>query len=252
MHRQPQHDFAQACRSFVEARHPKPLLPLSIFRAGDLAVACLALAALIGGVGGIFVICSMYMQNGLNFSAARSGLGMLPVALATIASGQCAPVFMKRLKLRTIALAGLGLEVAGLLLLALSSVTGRYALSIAPFAFLSIFGSSSAFMALMGLATGGLKPEQQGTGSALLFTGQQIGLPLGVAVTLAAFKAAIDPSRLTALEPYRAGVLIPVGFAGLSLLVTLLVRRQGAPPADRAAFNDQVNIAPMDASADLR
>jgi hypothetical protein len=225
---------AFAVFAFVEARHPNPLLPLAIFREGDLLSAGLALAALLGSVGAIFVMCSLYMQNGLHLSAARSGLGMIPVALGTIAAGRCAPLLMKRFSLRTVALLGVGVETTGLALLALGSATGRYELSIAPFGFLAIFGSTTGFVSLMGLATNGLRPDQQGTGSALLFTGQQIGLPVGVAVSLAVFKAATDPTTLTSLEPYRMGFVIPAGLAGLSVLLTLIFVRARGPAASAA------------------
>ena len=213
----------------LEGGRSYALLPLSIFRTGDLTAASLALMALIGAVGALFVSASLFMQRKLGFSAELSGLGMAPVALATMAAGQCAPLFMRRLPLRTIALGGQALQAVALLLLALAAPSGRYAATIAPFASLSVFGSASAFMALMGLATGQARPEQQGTASALLFTAHQIGLPIGVALALAAFRAAV-PAAHAPLEAHQASFVVATICAAAGFLLTLFLVRPSPRP----------------------
>ena len=208
----------------IEARHPQPLLPLPMFSRRDLTVASLACMALIGAVGGLFVLSSVYMQSGLKLSAALSGLGMVPVAVATMAAGQVAPLLMKWWSLRTVALGGLALQIVGLALLALTAPHGSYFTSVAPFGFLATFGSTSAFIALMGLAVNDAPPNQQGAASALLFTAQQIGLPIGVTISLAVFTAA--GTAAVGLDAYRAGFLAPAVIAAAGFcLVLLLIRR---------------------------
>jgi MFS family permease len=214
-----------------QARHPSPLMPLSIFRTENLPGAALALMALIAGFGGYFVLTSLYLQNGLRFSAAIAGLGMTPIALATIAAGPCAPFLMKRLSLRTLAIAGLSLQLCGLIGLALAAPLGQY-IPVVALAFPAVFGSTSAFVALMGLALNKVPARSQGAASGLLFTAQQIGLPAGVVITLALF--ALLPGADGALAAYGRAYLAPAGIVALGLAALLLLPWPGGVSQPRA------------------
>lgn len=214
-----------------QARHPSPLMPLDVFRIENLTGGTLALMALIAGFGGYFVLTSLYLQNGLHFSATAAGLGMAPISLATMAAGPCAPVLMKRLTLRTLALGGLALEVAALLALALAAPLGQYAAVMAPLAFVAVFGSTSAFVALMSLVLSRTPAETQGAASGLLFTAQQIGLPIGVVITLAVFSALPTGAGVEPLQAYGRAFLVPVVMLVLSLAAILLLTRRAAGDA---------------------
>eukprot|EP01030_Chromulinospumella_sphaerica_P027528 gene27528-27796_t len=180
--------------------------------------------ALIAGFGGYFVLTSLYLQNGLKFTAAIAGLAMTPIALATIAAGPCAPFLMKRLPLRTLAIAGLSLQLCGLVGLALVAPLGQY-LPVVSLAFAAVFGSTSAFVALMGLALNRVPAQSQGAASGLLFTAQQIGLPAGVVITLALF--ALLPGADGALAAYGRGYLAPASIVALGLVALVLMTRRG-------------------------
>lgn len=215
-----------------QARHPSPLMPLDVFRIENPTDGTLALMALIAGFGGYFVLTSLYLQNGLHVSATVAGLGMAPISLATMAAGPCAPVLMKRLSLRTLALCGLALEVAALLALALAAPFGQYALVMAPLAFVAVFGSTSAFVALMSLVLSKTPAETQGAASGLLFTAQQIGLPIGVVITLAVFSALPAGAGEEPLQAYGRAFLVPVVMLALSLAaILMLTRKTAAGPA---------------------
>jgi MFS family permease len=213
----------------IEARHRSPLIPPRLFGDPGLVGGGLAVMGLIAGFGGLFVLLSLYLQDGLHVSAAATGVRMTPVALATIAAGSCAPLVMKRWPLGTVAMTGLGLEFASLLVLASVAPLGLYFTAVAPLVFVAVFASTTAFMALMGLALSGVAAEEQGAASGLMFTGQQIGLPAGVAITLAvlqAFPTAAD----TPLAAYGRAFLVPATLVALALAaVALLARRQDAP-----------------------
>ncbi|MDQ0466884.1 MFS family permease [Caulobacter ginsengisoli] len=205
-----------------QARHASPLLPPALFRAENLTGGALALMGLIGGFGGLFVLTSLYLQTGLHYSAAAAGLAMTPIALATMAAGPCAPMLMKRWPLRSLAIGGLSLEIAALLLLALAVPLGRYLTLVAPLAFVAVFGSTTAFMALMSLALARTPAETQGAASGLLFTAQQIGLPAGVVITLAVFSALSGAESLAA---YGAGFLAPAAMLAAGLAAAVLMTR---------------------------
>lgn len=211
-----------------QARHRSPLMPLGMFRIENLTGGTLALMALIAGFGGYFVLTSLYLQNGLQFSATAAGLGMAPISLATMAAGPCAPILMKRLSLRTLAIAGLALEVAALLALALAAPFGHDMAVMEPLAFVAVFGRTSAFVALMSLVLSRTPAETQGAASGLLFTAQQIGLPTGVVITLAVFASLPAAAVEGSLSGYGRAFLVPVVMLILGLAAILLLTRSGA------------------------
>ena len=212
----------------IESRHASPLVPLDLLRSRALVGGCLAGMGLLGAVGAIFILTSRYLQLGLKFSAAMSGVGMVPIALATIIAGQCAPAAMRRWSLRSIAIAGLLLQITGLLLFALMAPAGDYLQSVAPFVFAATFGSTFAFMAIMGLAVSEVRADRQGTASAILFATQQIGLPLGVALAMAALAAGeVARGEFAAIG---GGLAVAALLAALGLGVVLAMFRPGAAP----------------------
>ena len=212
----------------IEARHPSPLIPPRLLAAPGLVGGGLAVMGLIAGFGGMFVLLSLYLQDGLHVSAAATGLRMTPVAMATMAAGSCAPLVMRRWRLSTVAMTGLGLEFAALLLLASVAPLGSYFTAVAPLVFVAVFASTTAFMALMGLALAAVAPEEQGAASGLLFTGQQIGLPAGVAITLAVLQA-IPATADTPLAAYGRAFLVPATLVALGLAAVYLLARPPRP-----------------------
>ena len=168
----------------AERRAAAPLAPLSMFGRRNFTSATVILLVHLAGIGGVFVLLSLYMQTGLKMSALRSGLGMMPYAAAVMIAGQVAPSLMARLSHRVIALATLGLYGLGLGLLAILSGQPNYWIAVALGGVVTAFGATTAFMALMADATSDIPHTQQGAASAVLFTAQQIGIPLGATVAL--------------------------------------------------------------------
>jgi len=223
----------------LEARHPSPLIPPGLLRDAGVRGAGLAVLALIAGFGGLFVLLSLYLQNGLEVSAATTGVRMTPIAFATMAAGACAPALMKRWPLRAVAMAGLMLEVVALALLAAAAPVGDY-LAVAPLAFLAVFGSVTAFVALMALALAAVPADQQGAASGLLFTGQQIGLPAGVVISLVAFQALPGVPAEGPLAAYGRAFLAPAVLVALGLVAVAVVIRSPTRHARQPSASDNV------------
>jgi hypothetical protein len=87
-------------------------------------------------------------------------------------------------------------------------------------------------MALMGLALTHVATQQQGAASGLLFTGQQIGLPAGIVITLAIFQALPRGPGEAALTAYGRAFLVPALLVALGLAAAVLLTRA---QRDRAA-----------------
>ncbi|MDB5432987.1 MAG: putative major facilitator superfamily transporter [Caulobacter sp.] len=223
-----------AAFALLERRHPSPLIPPALLGTPNLWGGALAVMGLIAGFGGMFVMLSLYLQNGLHVSAAATGIRMLPIAAATMVAGPCAPFFMRRWPLRTVAMGGLGLEVIALAGLVLVAPGGLYLTVVAPLIFAAVFGSTTAFMALMGLALARVAPDRQGAATGLIFTGQHIGLPMGVVITLAVLQALPAAAGEGALAAYGRAFLVPAVLVALALAAVTLMTRAAPPnPSER-------------------
>jgi EmrB/QacA subfamily drug resistance transporter len=210
----------------VERRAAAPLAPLSMFGRRNFTSATVILLIHLAGIGGVFVLLSLYMQTGLKMSALRSGLGMMPYAAAVMAAGQAAPSLMARLSHRSIALVTLGLYGIGLGLLAVLSGQSDYWIAVALGSVVTAFGATTAFMALMADATSDIPHSQQGAASAVLFTAQQIGVPLGATVAL----SVLGFAGTSGLGGFKDGYLVLAGMVTAALVIAVVTLRPVAAP----------------------
>lgn len=214
---------------FVERRVAAPLVPGEILRRPMFGIAAFMLMLFMGGVGGLLVLSQLYMQRVLDFTPASAGLGAMPYALAVIAAGQMAPTLLARVPLR-IAVIGAGLlNLSGLSYLA-ASVGQPYVASIAPGMVICALGSVTTFIVMMQAATAPLPPGEQGVGTALLFTAQQVGTGLGATITM----VLLDPGGgdLVA-QDFRAPFLVLAGGIVVALGAFLIPRALPAASAVR-------------------
>ena len=202
----------------VEGRARAPLAPLSMFGRRNFTTANLILLLHLAGVGGVFVLLNVYMQSGLKMTAMQSGLGMMPYAGAVMLSGQCVAPIMARLSHRAIVFGSFGLYGLGLGLLAALSLQPNYWLAIALGSVVIGLGATTAFMALMADATSDIPTAQQGAASAVLFTSQQIGVPLGATVALSMLGLAGSSGLVAFKDAYLVLVAVVVTALGLALV----------------------------------
>lgn len=209
----------------IERRVAVPLVPGSLVRRPMFATAAVMLMLFLAGVGGLFILSQLYMQRVLGFSPATAGMGGMPYAIAVIAAGQIAPTVLAKVPARTALIAAAVFNLSGFTWLALS-MGQPYALSIAPGMVICALGSVTTFILLMQAATAPLLPQEQGVGTALLFTAQQIGTGLGATITM----ILLDPGtrELTAGD-FRAPFLALAGGIAIALVVLLATRPARAP-----------------------
>ncbi|MFC6933598.1 hypothetical protein ACFQHO_26760 [Actinomadura yumaensis] len=152
-------------------------------------------------------------------------------------------------------LAGLGLLLAGRLLLARVPVDGAYPLDLLPVMLLT-GGFGLAMPALTALGMSGARPEDAGAASGLFTTTQQIGAAVGVAAlsTLAATRTGRllgegRPSPEALTGGYRLAFEIGAGLLAAAIVLAVVVLRRPAPPAagpaapraDRAGRDQRVS-----------
>ncbi|MGW6506529.1 MFS transporter [Streptomyces niveus] len=202
-----------------------PLMPLRIFRSRGVVGANVVQMLMVAALFSFQIVLALHLQRVLGYSAAETGLAMLPAALVigAVSLGVSARL-IGRFGERNVLLTGLVLLVTLLVLLTRIPVDANYATDVLPLMFLSA-GFGLALPALTSLGMSDAGEEDAGLASGLFNTTQQIGMAVGVAVlsTLAASRS----ERLLAggagrAEALTGGYHLAFG-VGAGLLVTAFV-----------------------------
>ncbi len=205
-----------------------PLLPLRLFSVRELAGANLAQFLVIAAAFGFQVMITLYLQRVLGYSAAASGLGLLPTAavIGTVALGVSARL-AARIGPRAMLLAGLGLIGVGLALLTQVPVHASYPAQLLPPLLLFGAGGGLSLPALTSLGMSAATPSDAGLASGLFNTTQQIGAAVGVAVlsTLAAAqtRGTHEAGAAALAAGYRLAFAAGAGLAGAAVVVAIAV-----------------------------
>ncbi|WP_326951195.1 DHA2 family efflux MFS transporter permease subunit [Amycolatopsis sp. NBC_01307] len=229
-----------------QAKARTPLLPLRLFRSRAVTGANLVMVLMVAGMLGFQFVTALYLQQVLGLDALRTGVAFLPVPVViAIASLGFAGKLAERFGPRTVLLSGLGLVIAGLLLLTRVSVRGDYFTDVLPPLLVMGLGAGMAIPALMGLAMSGTAPADSGVASGLINTTQQVGAAIGTAVlaTVAASRTAslgaVDHREALA-SGFRLAYGTSAGFliAAIALGAAVLARRP-----HRSATEPEVCVA---------
>jgi len=217
---------------FIEQRSPSPLVPLRFFRRVTPTGANIIGFGLGTIVFGMFFLLSLYMQQVLGFSAVKTGLGYLAVALTAIVASGIAQALVTKIGVRPVLAAGMLLLAAGLVYFTFISVDGTY-LGDLLIGFLAIgVGLGFSFVPVSIAALAGVPPVEAGLASGLINTSQQIGGALGVAIMTAVATSRTDslvesgtdtPQALT--DGFSAAFWVGVAFAVASFIATFVLLR---------------------------
>ncbi|MGF6115252.1 DHA2 family methylenomycin A resistance protein-like MFS transporter [Janthinobacterium lividum] len=207
----------------VEARAPRPLLPLRLFR--DRTFAVINLASLVLGFAcySSLFFFSLYLQQIQGWPAGASGWRMLPQFAAMGIVSLCFGRLSRHVSLRRLMLAGYVL--AGLVLLATATLAPR-----TPYAIVgSLFGLLGLAMGLAVPATGllamaAVEGERAAMASAIMNALRQAGMTMGVAVlgSVMSLRAATLLERAGQVAALAAGFQLAMLLAGLACLAVAL------------------------------
>ncbi len=167
----------------IESRQRAPLMPFSIFRLRTLRGADIV-ALLIGmSLFSMFFFLSLYMQQVLHYSALRTGVSYLPLAIGIIIAAGAASSAVTRVGVKPVLVSGL-LLVAGALLWfsRVPASGGSFAGDLLGPSLLAAFGLGLSFVPVTIAAMTGTRPQEAGLASGLVNTAQQVGGALGLAL----------------------------------------------------------------------
>jgi EmrB/QacA subfamily drug resistance transporter len=166
----------------IERRTSAPLVPLSIFRNRSLTVSNVVALVLGASIFSMFYFLSLYMQQVLRYSALKTGVGYLSVALAIIVASGIAQNLVGKFGVRSVLGVGMFLAGGGLVYFSQVSVHGSYLGTLLPGLLLAGVGMGLSFVPVTIGAVSGVSAREAGVASGLLNTSQQIGGALGAAV----------------------------------------------------------------------
>jgi MFS family permease len=178
----------------LQVRGSHPLVPPRLFRNRSMVGADVAMLLDGAGIFAMFLFLTLYMQQVLHYSAARTGVGYLAVTATSITSATIGSRILARVGGRRILVAGFLMAAIGLALLVRITPTTGY-LDILPSLVLIGGGNGAAFVTMTSLALAGVPREDTGVASALLNASQQVGGALGIALMTAVAAARFDAVR---------------------------------------------------------
>jgi EmrB/QacA subfamily drug resistance transporter len=166
----------------IERRSAAPLMRLGIFRVRTLATGNSAMLLVASAMFGMFFFASLYVQQILGYSPLKAGLAFLPVTVGMIIGSVAAQQLIKRVGIRNVAVAGIGLAAAGMVVLTQLPVHGSYAGNLLVGLLPMSIGMGLTFVPVTLLGTSGVTGEDAGLASGLFNTSQQVGGSLGLAI----------------------------------------------------------------------
>jgi EmrB/QacA subfamily drug resistance transporter len=235
----------------IEMRSHSPLVRLGIFRKRTLTGANVIGFLLGTMIFGIFFMLSLYMQQVLGFTAMRTGVAYLAIALTVIVSAALSQALVTKVGVKPILTIGMLLLGSAMVYFTQISPSGSYVGDLLPGFVVMGIGMGFSFVPISIAALAGVDAREAGLASGLINTTQQIGGALGLAIlaTVATTRtenltpAGEAPTAQALTSGFSLAFWFAAGFALISLVTTLVVLRR----QDLAAVD--VESAPVPAAA---
>jgi EmrB/QacA subfamily drug resistance transporter len=216
-----------------ERRYPEPLMRFGILRIKTVTGANIAGFILDIATLSMFLSLTLYMQQVLGFSAMKTGVSYLAVALSAIVWSTVAAQLVTRIDVKRVLLVGLMALAGGLAYFTQISVHGTYLVDLLPGFLLIGMGLGLSLVPISIAALAGVEPAEAGLASGLINTSQQIGGALGIAAlsTIATSRTddalgngALRPDALVTGFQAAFFVGVVVAVIGIGAVLTLIRR----------------------------
>jgi EmrB/QacA subfamily drug resistance transporter len=202
------------------SRGKETLVDLSLARVPSYVFGLVLGSLYFAGFTAIFIILTLYLQNGLRYSALEAGLSQMPFAIGSAVAAYVAGRIVNRYGRLVVVT---GLVLIGASLLAIDLVTphldGQIGLKLAPLLLLAGAGGGLVISPNITLALDEVDPARAGAGGGLLQTVQRVGSAIGVAVVLAQFFDRLSSTRGDYAEAFSLGLRTTIGLVVAALLI---------------------------------
>jgi MFS family permease len=223
-------------RSFA-ARGKSTLVDLSLLRVRSYMLGLSIGTLYFAGFTSIFLVLTLYLQNGLGYDALQAGLTQMPFAIGSAVASTIGGRLVGRFG-RPLVVVGLAL-VAGALLtidLLVAHLHGDVGIKLAAPLLIAGIGGGLVISPNVTLTLSEVDPRHAGSGGGMLQTAQRVGSAIGVALVLAQFFSALRSEHGDFAAALSTSMHTTVGFVVLALalgVVELVVsarRRSGQEP----------------------
>ena len=216
---------------------------LRVERIADRAVGggLVLMLAAAGSIFGLFLLCSLYLQNVLGMDALATGLAFIPLAASAGIGAHGAGHAIAKHGVRGPLAGAFALAAVGMVLLSRVGESGSYLGDVLPGMLIAGLGLGVAVVAVSTAILTGTHEEEAGMISGLNSTGHEIGGTLGIAIfsTIAAGSGAILGPQ--AASGIGSAFLVAALVATLAGLVAIAV----LPRAEHFLPKLQLNPHPM-------
>lgn len=158
------------------------LVDLDLFRIRSFGVGNIAALVVALGEFGLLFILPLFLQGVLGFTALRTGVLLLSLAVGTFAAGGATPQLANRIGARGVARLGLAFEAVGIFGLGIVVSATVGAGDLVPWLFVYGVGVGMATAQLTGVILTDVPVPQSGEGSGIQSTSRQVGSALGIAI----------------------------------------------------------------------
>lgn len=203
------------------ARHPAPVLELTLFRRRSFSTGNLGALLLGTSFFGLVLANSLFLTQVWGYSVLRTGLAIAPGPLASAAAAIIAGRFTDRVDPRRFILPGA--VISAMAAVWLATQVGPEPAFLAewlPATLLMGIGVGLGFATIVAVCVRDLGPAQLGIGSGMSATTRQLGAVLGVAILIAILGPVPGPSA------YDAGWWAMAAVALLAVAPITLIGRQ--------------------------
>jgi EmrB/QacA subfamily drug resistance transporter len=160
----------------------EPLMPLSLFRDRNFAIANWISAAVSFGMLSMFLPFTIYLQSARGFSALVAGLTLAPMSLASMVTAPIAGRMSDRIGAKYILTAGITLFTIGMGSIAFVAAPDSTWINFLAPAIVAGLGMGMTFAPMITVAMRNIEPRIAGSASAVLNTIRQLGAAIGSAV----------------------------------------------------------------------
>jgi EmrB/QacA subfamily drug resistance transporter len=213
-----------AAFALLERRTAAPLVRVGVLADRAVGGGLFLMLSAAGSLFGLFLLCSLYLQNVLGTGPLATGLSFVPLALAAGAGAHLAGHLVARHGVRWPLATAFGVAAGGLTLLSRVGAHGTYVHDVLPGMLVAGFGLGIAVVSVSIAILTGAAADESGMVSGLNSTGHEIGGTVGIAVasTVAAGATGATVGPLAA-DGIATAFLVAAHLAAFAGLVAVVV-----------------------------
>jgi len=211
---------------WVIARKKTPLVDPDIFKSMTYNLGLAGIFTFFAGFTGVYLIITLFLQIGQNYSARGAGIANIAIALGTAIGGALSgAVLADKFGTRVLQFGAIA-QITGALLLffALPDMQSFNFWHIAPGMLVSGFGTGLVVAALFDAILLAIKDELVGSASGVLSAIQSIGASVGVAIFGTVFFNKVTTGQID--QGFRNALLLQVGLVSIFLLITFFLPKK--------------------------